>query len=41
MLFGGVSLGQEGAKALDEMKRVGEKGIGIQGISDGSNVKKE
>ena len=30
VLFGGVSLGKDGAKALEEMKRVGEKGIDIK-----------
>ncbi len=30
MLFGGVSLGQGGAKSLDAMKEQADKGIDIQ-----------
>ena len=29
VLFGGASLGDEGVKALGEMKKIGEKGINI------------
>ena len=30
VLFGGVSLGKEGAQSLDEIKKVAEKGIKIE-----------
>lgn len=33
-------MGQDGAKALDEMKRVGDKGISIEGI-EGSGKQRE
>lgn len=30
MLFGGVSLGKEGSKTLEEMRKTAEKGIKVE-----------